>query len=145
MESKRRKKKPAVPFYKGLEVDPEAVHERVIQGVRESVRSLATSRPFTPADTNRSLFGISGGLTPFGDALSDRPLVDRPASAYPYFILFLIYLHNYVSQIYLQSHFHHPLTHDFVSILRISRVLSLSLFFLSVAVAGSFSFLSRYM
>eukprot|EP00051_Salpingoeca_urceolata_P001099 m.38629 g.38629 ORF g.38629 m.38629 type:complete len:845 (+) comp11194_c0_seq3:1577-4111(+) len=93
----RRRRRPQAPFYQPTgQQDAEAIQERVLGDARAAVRSLSTSRPFTPADRSRGLFGISraaagGG----GDGSDDRsmpslatttattPRDSRPASAFP--------------------------------------------------------------
>ena len=86
---RRKKKAEALPFYAGVEqVDTDAINDRVIGKTRETVRSLPTSRPYTPMDTNRSLFGVSSGQATFGETSGPggggggAAALDRPMSAF---------------------------------------------------------------
>ena len=49
-----------------------AVLNRIVGGTRAAVRAMQTSRPYTPMDRSRGLFGASSAAVP-GD--------DRPTSA----------------------------------------------------------------
>jgi hypothetical protein len=49
-----------------------AVLTRIVGGTRAAVRAMQTSRPYTPMDRSRGLFGVSSSGLP-GD--------DRPTSA----------------------------------------------------------------
>ncbi len=71
MEGRKKKRDLPVPFY--VQQDhTEAIHERVVGETRAAVRALQTSRPFTPLDRTRGLFGASG---------SANPADSRPTSA----------------------------------------------------------------
>ena len=65
------------PFYVPSTPDVEAIQERVVQNTRAAVRSLESSRPFTPADASRGLFGTSQGRDAFGAPVPSS----RPSSA----------------------------------------------------------------
>ena len=56
----RRKKKDQTPFYAQAD-HASAIHERIVGETRAAVRALQTSRPFTPMDRGRGLFGASAG------------------------------------------------------------------------------------
>lgn len=51
------------PFYSRDHVpDANAIRDRVVNKTRAAVRSMETSRPYTPMDRSRGLFGASGGM-----------------------------------------------------------------------------------
>eukprot|EP00047_Mylnosiga_fluctuans_P010168 m.14920 g.14920 ORF g.14920 m.14920 type:complete len:838 (-) comp2985_c0_seq2:139-2652(-) len=64
----RRKKKEAAPFYAPAD-HASAIHERIVGETRAAVRALQTSRPFTPMDRGRGLFGAST----VADSMDSRP------------------------------------------------------------------------
>eukprot|EP00730_Choanoeca_flexa_P003372 TRINITY_DN11386_c0_g1_i3.p1 TRINITY_DN11386_c0_g1~~TRINITY_DN11386_c0_g1_i3.p1 ORF type:complete len:869 (+),score=165.12 TRINITY_DN11386_c0_g1_i3:161-2767(+) len=87
MASSRRRRRPQLgketPFYEQHKVAAD-VQERVLQRTRNAVRTVETSRPFTPADSNRGLFGVSGRSS--SASLfegSERAHSARPPSAFP--------------------------------------------------------------
>eukprot|EP00050_Salpingoeca_kvevrii_P011803 m.18019 g.18019 ORF g.18019 m.18019 type:complete len:838 (-) comp3638_c0_seq1:199-2712(-) len=99
MAHRGRRRVPQQPFYEAPALSGQDAAQRVVQDVRASVRSLATSRPFTPADTSRGLFGASGrpasgptarptsaysiGRKQFLANLDTTAGLDRPPSASP--------------------------------------------------------------
>ena len=64
-----RKKSDDTPFYAPRQDRRQAIHERIVGETRAAVRAMQTSRPFTPMDRSRGLFGVAAA----GDNSDDRP------------------------------------------------------------------------
>eukprot|EP00045_Choanoeca_perplexa_P006083 m.51744 g.51744 ORF g.51744 m.51744 type:complete len:835 (+) comp13455_c0_seq3:137-2641(+) len=84
MSSSRRRRRPQpgkdTPFYEQQRAKADA-QERVLQRTRDAVRSVKTSRPFTPADSSRGLFGVSSRSAT--SPLFEDEVGPRPPSAFP--------------------------------------------------------------